>query len=239
MGSDRPVAAPFGKKAAKMSPLSIIIPSRPDEPALAGLLAQLEGDARAREILVMSEGSRAASLNAGARKATGSLLWFLHADSRLAPDTLDALLSAHSRDHGALHFFDLRFDAEAGPLVRLNQAGANARARLLGVPFGDQGLACSQAVYGRVGGFDEGLAYGEDHVFVWRARQAGIPLDRIGAAVLTSSRRYKQAGWARLTLLYQYRWIAQALPEAMKLLRSRSAQARRWLLDRINPGARA
>lgn len=222
-----------------MSCLSIIIPARPDEPALKGLLAQLDGDPRAREVLVMSEGSRAASLNAGARKATGCLLWFLHADSRLAPDTLDALMSAHSRHRRALHFFDLRFDAAAGPLVRLNEIGANIRARFLGVPFGDQGLACSRDVFERLGGYEEGLAYGEDHVFVWRARQTGIPLNRIAATLLTSARRYKKTGWLKLTLIHQYRWIAQALPQVLMLLRSRSARVRRWILDRIDPGARA
>jgi len=200
--------------------LSIIIPARSDEPALPRLLAQLEdGAGEGCEILVMREGSRAKSLNAGAQRASGELLWFLHADSGLALDTIERLLSASRRHPGALLFFDLVFGGDGGSLVRLNQWGANFRSRLLRLPFGDQGLACRRAVFERIGPYAEKAPYGEDHLFVWQAHCAGVPLRRTGAPLVTSARRYSEQGWLTLTLLYQYRWPAQAAGAAWRCLR--------------------
>jgi hypothetical protein len=204
-----------------MDDISVIIPVRPDEPALPALLAQLEGQPGLCEILVMNEGSRAKSLNAGALRAKGAILWFLHADSRLEGDSIEKLRLAFHRQPDALHYFDLVFDDAAGFWVKLNQWGAFWRSRLLSVPFGDQGLACSAKIFARCGPYDEACAYGEDHLFVWQARRAGVRLHPIAAPLLTSARTYRDKGWLRLTLLYQFRWIKQAAPEAWALLWSR------------------
>jgi len=201
--------------------LSVIVPAAGEEPALPALRECLAGDPRVGELLVKSEGSRAASLNAGAREAAGELFWFLHADSSLSPETIPALVKAARDEAEALLFFDLAFDDAGGPLPRLNAAGANLRSRLLRLPFGDQGLACRRAVFERIGPFPEDAAYGEDHLFVWRAHRAGVPVRPVGAPLVTSARRYRAQGWLRLSLLYQYRWLAQALPQAGKLLAER------------------
>ncbi|GEQ96937.1 hypothetical protein JCM17844_05740 [Iodidimonas gelatinilytica] len=201
--------------------ISVIIPVRPDEAALPALLSQLEGHRAICDIHVMGEGSRAKSLNAGAKKARGTLLWFLHADSVLTDDSIDHLLAGFAKSPKSLLYFDLAFARDAVGLVKLNQWGANLRSRLLGVPFGDQGLACHRDIFKAVGPYDEHCAYGEDHLFVWQARQGGVKLFPIGAPLLTSARTYRQTGWLKLTILYQYRWIRQALPEAWKLMRRR------------------
>jgi len=202
--------------------LSIVIPARPDEPELPALLARLQDEA-VHEVLVKSEGSRAASLNAGAREATGDLLWFLHADSQLSGETIPALLTAGKRHPEALLFFDLAFAGDGGRLPRLNAAGANLRSRLLRLPFGDQALACGREVFTRIGPYPEDAPYGEDHLFVWQAHRAGVPVRPVGRRLVTSARRYRAQGWLRLTLLYQYRWLAQALPQAWALLTERRA----------------
>lgn len=201
--------------------LSVIIPARPGEPALPDLLAFLNGLDGIDETLVRSAGGRAASLNAGAADARGDLLWFLHADSRPGPDCVDRLRAAHARNPDALLYFDLEFARDATPLTRLNQAGGNLRSRLLRLPFGDQGVACSRAVFDRIGPYKTDAAYGEDHLLVWAAHRHGVPVRPVGAALTTSARTYREQGWLRLTLRYQYRWIAQALPELWAMLRDR------------------
>ncbi len=95
--------------------------------------------------------------------------------------------------------------------------GALFRSRALGVPFGDQGFCIKKTIFNKLGGFPEGLPYGEDHVFVWRARQQGIDLQPLGVKLYTSARKYKKHGWLKTTILTQYLWIKQALPEWQKL----------------------
>ncbi len=165
-----------------------------------------------------ADGSRARSLNAGARAARTRFLWFLHADCVVEAHHLDHLLAAFARSPSSLFFFDLAFARDGPALMRLNAWGGNWRARLLGLPFGDQGLATSRRVWTALGGFPEDVAYGEDHVFVWRAHLAGIPVRRIPIPLATSARGYRERGWLRLTARRQYLWMRQALPFAGRLL---------------------
>lgn len=175
--------------------ISIIIPVAPDEAAHENLLQDLQQfDA---EIIVSSEASRAKSLNAGAAKANQSFLWFLHADSRVRPDNITLLKLALSLRPDALHYFDLAF--EEGGLATLNACGANARSRLFGLPYGDQGFCISKTVFDKVGGYPEDVPYGEDLLFVRLAKKAGVELNRIPSELSTSARKYQQQGWLALT----------------------------------------
>jgi hypothetical protein len=57
------------------------------------------------------------------------------------------------------------------------------------------------------------VSYGEDHVFVWKARQHGITEKPICDTLYTSARKYKKDGWLKTTFMHQYLWIKQAWPE--------------------------
>lgn len=138
---------------------------------------------------------RAAQQNAGAAAATRDWLWFLHADSQLASDTLPALAAFVPRDVDALGYFELRFLSDGPAWMWLNALGAGWRSRWLGLPFGDQGLVLPRGTFERLGGFDPGLSGGEDHDLVWRARAAGVPLRAVGAPLYTSARKYAERGW--------------------------------------------
>lgn len=161
---------------------------------------------------------RGPQMNAAVRAAKGDLLWFLHADSRLHSDTIAALLRRAAEYPGRLLYGDLAFLADATPLMKLNEIGGWFRSHLLGMPFGDQGLCISKKLFHAVGGYPEDLHYGEDHVFVWRARQQGIRIQPIGAPVFTSARKYRERGWIRTTARHLWLTLRQAWPEWCKLL---------------------
>lgn len=197
--------------------ISIIIPVGPGEKALPELLSDLEFVKQEAEIIIINGAARARQLNEGARKATRDYIWFLHADSRLTPKTIHALLRSLEKNPEALHYFNLRFLSDGPPLMFLNEIGCWIRSRILGVPFGDQGFCLSKKNFGRIGSFPEDVACGEDHLFVWRARQKGIRLRCTGAVLKTSARRYADTGWAKLTWTYAHRWTRQAWPEWKKL----------------------
>ncbi len=204
--------------------LSIVVPIGPGETAWRRLLDDLqrlpvdvelllvgvdsapaELDARAGALAgrlrwLRAERGRARQQNAGAAAARGTWLCFLHADSRLDAAAVRALATLVERP-AALYYFDLGFFDGPG-LLRLNALGANLRSRLLGLPFGDQGLSLPRTEFERLGGFDPALPRAEDHALVWAAHRAGLPVRRLGARLRTSGRRYADAGWLRTTLRF-------------------------------------
>lgn len=161
---------------------------------------------------VVSPPGRARQMNAGGQRARGEWLWFLHADSVLSPDVWPALRAFLQRDEDAMGYFDLVFRHDGPRLAVLNAWGANLRSRLLGLPFGDQGLVLRRARWRALGGFDEAAAYGEDHLLVWAAHAAGLPLHRIPARLATSARKYQRHGWLATTLAHWRLTAVQAWP---------------------------
>lgn len=204
------------------NPLSVIIPMGPGESEAQGLLDQLHDLPGNSEIIVVKAddtrlrrperwpanlgcreyvngGGRARQMNLGARVARGDWLWFVHADSRLLPETLASLHEFIARPHDALGWFDLRFRKDGPWLCRLNAWGANLRSRWWALPFGDQGLVLKRVTFGHLGGFDEALECGEDHHFVWQAHAQGLPVKRVAAPLATSARKYAEQGWFKVT----------------------------------------
>lgn len=174
------------------------------------------GTLRAELVTLVAPRGRAAQQNAGAHAAERPWLWFLHADSRLAPTTLAALAAAMTRAPDGLGYFDLRFGPDGPWAVRLNAIGVLIRSRLLGLPFGDQGFFLAAETFARLGGFDPTVPYGEDHALVWAARRAGVPLVAAGAPLYTSARKYAEHGWLRTTARHVRLTAAQAWQEARR-----------------------
>jgi hypothetical protein len=199
------------------APVSIVIPTLDAADDLPPTLAALGEGLEAgliRELIISDGGSRDATraiaeaagavwvegppgrggqLARGAATAGGEWLLFLHADTQLAPGWTQAAV-AHMRHHaGKAGWFRLRFRAR-GPAPRIVAGWANLRSRLFGLPYGDQGLLISRALYGSVGGFPA-IPLMED---VALARTLGRGrLRALDAEALTSAARYEAEGWLR------------------------------------------
>ena len=202
-----------------MPSLSIVVPAGPGDRAWQSLWPCLPDSSDVERVLVLADGDalaappaqttvltaargRAKQMNAGLRASRGAVVWLLHADSRVDADAVASALRAAAAlehtDHAVLAYFDLAF-FDGPALMTVNAFGANVRSRLFGMPFGDQGFLAPRRVFETLGGFDESIARGEDHAFVWAARRAGIPLRRLPGRVATSARRYAEHGWWRTT----------------------------------------
>ncbi|MGB0135536.1 glycosyltransferase [Dokdonella sp.] len=198
--------------------VDIIVPAGPGDRAWRELLPQLVAARVNRVILVLadddlsdpgdippevqvcrSKAGRALQLNAGARVSESPWLWFVHADSRVTPATLGAMQHFVDADATAIGYFRLRFLADGPRWTFLNAWGADLRSRLLGLPFGDQGLLMPRRVFDSLNGFDESVVAGEDHNLIWAARAHGIPLGAVPAPIYTSARKYAERGWWRTT----------------------------------------
>ena len=221
--------------------LSIIIPLAPEENAWENLWQDLKDLPEQIEIILVgpqkpenhlpdrikwidSELGRARQLNCGARAATKDFLWFLHADSRFTPKTIPALANSLKNHPNHLHYFNLRFLPDGSPLMFINEIGCWIRSKWMKLPFGDQGFCVSKEVFEFIGAYPEDVSYGEDHVFVWRARQLGIKLRSTRCALKTSARKYRAQGWSKITRLYYKLWTKQAAPEKRMLHKIRSGQ---------------
>ncbi len=214
---DRPEDLGVWHRARRSSPspsaarISVIIPTLNEADSLPHALAGLRG-AEDLEGIVVDGGShdgttaiaeregfqtlssppcRAIQMNAGARASSGSILIFLHADTRLAPGFDSAVRAALAEPGVAGGAFRLRIGAP-GVSLRIIEWAANVRARLFWMPYGDQGLFCRRATFEELGGF-AALPIMEDFEFVRRLRCRGrIRIAPIPAR--TSGRRWQALG---------------------------------------------
>jgi len=170
---------------------------------------------------VISARGRAVQLNNGVAAARKKYLWFLHADSRLQLLSLETVQECLQKNPHAIFYFDLDFTSDGPAAVKLNAYGARIRSKLFTLPFGDQGFLMSRDTYTSVGGFPEDAPYGEDHLFIWKAKAKKIPVLSTKKKIFTSARKYQDRGWAKTTFLHVYLTLKQALPEQAKILKNR------------------
>lgn len=194
--------------------LSVVVPMLDAAATLSSCLAALDG---AHEIIAVDGGSsddsrsiaarhgarlmsaprgRGVQLRAGAETASGDWLLFLHADTVLGPAWKAAAEKHMASLPDAAGYFRFRLQSDAWQ-ARLVEAGARLRARLLALPYGDQGLLIRRDLYDLLGGYRP-LPLLEDVDLV---RRIGRPrLRRIEADALTSAERWQRDGWIARSL---------------------------------------
>jgi rSAM/selenodomain-associated transferase 2/rSAM/selenodomain-associated transferase 1 len=141
---------------------------------------------------------RGSQLNAGAARARGSVLLFLHADTFLPSDYLDAVCRAMADPRVIVGAFRLRID-RCGLLLRLVETGVRIRCALFRTPYGDQALFLRAGSFRQLGGFAD-IPLMEDADLVDRAGAVG-EIRIVRDAVITSGRRWESAGVLRMTLI--------------------------------------
>ncbi|HXF66809.1 MAG TPA: TIGR04283 family arsenosugar biosynthesis glycosyltransferase [Burkholderiales bacterium] len=200
--------------------LSIIVPCLNEAEGVGATLAALAPlRARGAELIVVDGGSRdgtaeraapladlvltaprgrASQMNAGAARARGEILLFLHADTRL-PEGADALVvEGLERARRGWGRFDVTI-AGAHPLLRVVERLMNLRSRLTGIATGDQAIFVTKSLFDAVGGYPD-IPLMEDIELSARLKRYGPPLC-LGQRVVTSGRRWERHGVARTILL--------------------------------------
>jgi rSAM/selenodomain-associated transferase 2 len=187
--------------------LSLVVPTLNSAATLGACLASAAG---VDEILVADGGStdstadvatamgaklvaaprgRGPQLRAGAEAAIGDWLLFLHSDTRLGPGWLEAAEGHMARAPDRPACFRFRLDDKAWQ-ARAVERGVALRVRLLGFPYGDQGLLVSRRLYDEAGEFRP-LPLMEDVDLV---RRLGRPA-MLQADAVTSAKRWRTDGW--------------------------------------------
>jgi rSAM/selenodomain-associated transferase 2 len=213
-----------------LAKLSIIIPALDEGEEI---VATLDGLAHLRalgvEVIVVDGGShdatvqrarmrsdrvisaprgRASQMNAGAVKASGDVLLFLHADTRLPDDAEHLVLGGLDRAGRVWGRFDARIEGKR-PLLSLVAWFMNVRSRLTGIATGDQAIFVRRDAFNAVGGFPP-IPLMEDIAVSKQLKRRSPPLC-LRELVVTSGRRWERNGifstillmwWLRLAFFF-------------------------------------
>ena len=148
---------------------------------------------------------RARQMNAGAEAASGDVLLFLHADTRL-PAEADRLVFAALGDRADWGSFGVRLSG-AHPAFRVIERLISLRSRLSGIATGDQAIFVTRERFAAAGGFADAPLL-EDVELCRRLKRASGRPARPRAPVVTSSRRWEAGGIVRTVWLMW--WIRGA-----------------------------
>ena len=152
---------------------------------------------------MLSAPGRAAQMNAGAARAKGRVVLFLHADTQLPDNALQDI----DRSLGSARCwgrFDVRI-AGAHPMLRVVAACMNLRSRLSGIATGDQAIFMTREAFHAVGGFPAQPLM-EDIEISRRLLALSRPICLRGR-VTTSGRRWDERGlWRTIALMWRLRF---------------------------------
>ncbi|MGG5811817.1 TIGR04283 family arsenosugar biosynthesis glycosyltransferase [Falsiroseomonas sp. CW058] len=193
--------------------LTVVIPALDAAADLGGTLAALRG---AAEVLVVDGGStdgtpglaaragarvlaaprgRGGQLAAGIAAARGPWLLLLHADTRPAPGWEEAVRRVMADPAGAGRAWHFRFALDdPAPAARRLERAVAWRSRVLGLPYGDQGLLVRRDLLDAVGGMRP-LPLMEDVDLVRRLGR--VRLGALPVAAVTSAARWRRDGYLR------------------------------------------
>jgi rSAM/selenodomain-associated transferase 2/rSAM/selenodomain-associated transferase 1 len=202
------------------SAFSVIIPALNEAENIGACLAGIRTAAPGVEVIVADGGSRDATAaiaeglgatvvrtvscrgrqcNRGAALASGEVLVFLHADTRLPEGAFEALDGIFRRRDVAAGTFRLAFDSGHWFLRLLCFL---IRFDMGLFRFGDQGIVVRRSLFDELGGFPEWGLF-EDMAFM-RAARHRTRLRRFPLTVTTSARRFMRKGVFHQQLLNMY-----------------------------------
>jgi len=191
--------------------ISVIVPVLNEEKSIAATLEALlplapneiivvDGGSvdRTREIaarfqvkFISSERGRARQMNRGASEASGDVLLFLHADTRLPTSALNDI-NAALRDGRCLGGrFDVELDGEHWMLPVVARM-ISYRSRISKVGTGDQGIFVRREAFERLQGFQD-IPLMEDIAFCRALKRLG-GVACLRSRVITSARRWEVEG---------------------------------------------
>lgn len=199
--------------------ISIIIPTLNEEGEIGELLELLQRHrtAAVKEIIVVDGNSndatvdeaidggawvwmpaeeqhcRASQMNAGARLASGDILWFVHADTRPPATYATDILKAAAKHP----FGSFAFQFNSNRLI-LRITSLFTRLRSMMVRGGDQSLFVTRACWNDVGPFDPEFVVMEEYEWMQRAEKRGYRFHRMKGHMLVSARKHDDRNYFKV-----------------------------------------
>jgi len=164
---------------------------------------------------VESPRGRGVQMNRGAAVAQGQVLWFLHADCRPHPHSVQLIGEALSDPEVVGGGFEYALD-HPGLRFRLIEFLSNRKNRLLGWLFGDMGIFVRRDIFEQMQGYKE-IPLMEDMDFSKRLKTLGKVVI-LPQRIMTSSRRWLEEGYLLNSLrswALQGAWVLGASPHTL------------------------
>jgi rSAM/selenodomain-associated transferase 2 len=218
--------------------ISVVIPTLNEAKNILSTIDSVRQQDQAAEIIVVDGGSvdgtqeiarphvqvidtprgRAAQMNVGARAATGDLLLFLHADSRLAPGALAQIQKSLDNPRNAGRVvggtFTLAFDVDH-PALRFYAFCSTID--WLVFRYGDEGIFVRRSIFEAMGGYAD-IPLMEDIDLLRRLPRYGRRVLIRNYPVTTSARRFVEHGIVRqeaLNVALVAAWFAGIKPQTL------------------------
>ncbi len=182
---------------------------------------------KAKVEVVFSKRGRGTQCNAGAAKASGDVLLFLHADTLLPENVFELLTNSFSDRNVKIGTFRLAFDS-SNAMLRFYSSFTKFDSMF--TRFGDQCIVIRKSFFDEIGGFPDWPLFEDVHLLRLARRQTKVI--SFPSQVITSARRFMRRGiiWTQLLngfllLLYLIgvspillaHWYAIRNPEQLKL----------------------
>ena len=192
--------------------LSVIVPMLNEAASIVRTLEAIRAGAPDAEIIVVDGGSsdgsvqlarsrcnvvitgsrgRARQMNAGAAKASGDALVFVHADTIVPTTFAHDIENAFDTSRIVGGRFDIRLDDDH-PLCVLIGFLISLRSQISRTGTGDQAIFVRHAIFDQIGGFPD-FPICEDLDFARRMKRLG-PIACLRSKVTTSARRWRKGG---------------------------------------------
>lgn len=191
--------------------ISIVIPVLNEEKSIAKTLAALT-PLKPHELIIVDGGSadttreickrlgatvlsaprgRGRQMNHAARQATGEVLLFLHADTRLPESAFDDMHGALRNPHCVGGRFDVQLEGSHW-MLRMIGALISLRSRISKVATGDQAIFVRREIFDELGGYPD-IPLMEDVAFARALKRQGA-VACLRSRVVTSARRWEAEG---------------------------------------------
>jgi rSAM/selenodomain-associated transferase 2 len=157
-------------------------------------------------LLITSEKGRAKQMNTGSKKATGDILYFLHADS-YPPKNFDTLIISEVKKGNPAGCFKMKFKSDhwwlrlASWLTQFSWRACRG---------GDQSQFITRELFDQIGGFDESYIIYEDNILInelYKRKKFIVIQEWIGS----SARMYDEKGvWYvqyHFLVIYVKKWF--------------------------------
>jgi rSAM/selenodomain-associated transferase 2 len=149
--------------------------------------------------VIVAPRGRASQMNAGAGIARGGVFWFLHADSRVSPVSVERISAALADPGTAGGCFRLRYPRREW-IYRVSDSLGNVGVRLFGFALGDHGIFCRREAFVSAGGYPD-VPILEDAELCRRLKRTGR-MRQLREPIVSDPRTFELCGRYRTTAVY-------------------------------------
>lgn len=140
--------------------------------------------------------SRANQMNYGAQESNGSILYFIHADTR-PPKSFEEDIRSTLADHYDFGIFSYKFDSNSW-LLGINSKFTRSKGVFAG--GGDQSIFLRLDTFATLGMFDTDYCIMEDFKFFHEAKKMGLKYKVVPKDMVVSARKYEDNSYLRVNL---------------------------------------